>query len=240
MRSFLLLFVAVLFFTCMTPDTVGQTTPRYVTATAVKTPPVSVPREAKESGLGGEVRVGVTINSEGKVIEVGDAWGPGSVCKQATRADVIALRNAARQAALSAVFEPSTADGRPDPATATVRFDFPIGERKTGSENQIQYFSAVGEPDNFGDPRGVLNGRALSLPKPVYPPAARAVRASGAVQVAVLIDEKGEMFSAEPVSGHPLLRHAASTAACSAKFTPTLLEGRRVRVAGIITYNFVP
>ena len=38
---------------------------------------------------------------------------------------------------------------------------------------------------------GVLNGKATSLPKPPYPPAARAVRASGAVSVQVLIDENG-------------------------------------------------
>ncbi|MEP6924406.1 MAG: tetratricopeptide repeat protein [Pyrinomonadaceae bacterium] len=38
---------------------------------------------------------------------------------------------------------------------------------------------------------GVLNGKAIELPKPVYPPSARAVRASGAVNVQVTVDEKG-------------------------------------------------
>jgi outer membrane biosynthesis protein TonB len=86
---------------------------------------------------------------------------------------------------------------------------------------------------------GVLNGKALSLPKPKYPAAARAVRASGAVQVQVLIDEDGNVFSAE-ATGHPLLRFASATAACSSKFTPTLLAGEPVKVSGIIVYNFVP
>ena len=56
----------------------------------------------------------------------------------------------------------------------------------------------------------------------------------------VLIDEEGNIFSAEPVTGHPLLRFSARQAACSAKFAPTLLSGSPVKVSGIITYNFVP
>jgi outer membrane biosynthesis protein TonB len=87
---------------------------------------------------------------------------------------------------------------------------------------------------------GVLNGRAISLPKPKYPAAARAVRASGAVQVQVLIDEDGNVFSAEAAGGHPLLQNVSVVAACSSKFQPTLLAGEPVKVSGIITYNFVP
>jgi protein TonB len=87
---------------------------------------------------------------------------------------------------------------------------------------------------------GVLNGKATSLPKPPYPPAARAVRASGAVSVQVLIDENGNVVSASAVSGHPLLRAAAVSAARGAKFSPTKLSGQAVKVSGVITYNFVP
>lgn len=87
---------------------------------------------------------------------------------------------------------------------------------------------------------GVLNGKAISLPKPPYPPAARAVRAAGAVSVQVLIDESGRVVSASAASGHPLLRAAAEQAARGARFSPTLLSGQPVKVSGIITYNFVP
>jgi len=87
---------------------------------------------------------------------------------------------------------------------------------------------------------GVLNGKAISLPKPAYPAAARAVRASGAVQVQVLIDETGKVVSASAAGGHPLLQAAAVAAARGARFSPTLLSGQPVKVSGIITYNFVP
>lgn len=88
--------------------------------------------------------------------------------------------------------------------------------------------------------KGVVNGSALSLPKPPYPAAARAVRAAGAVNVQVLIDENGNVVSANAVSGHPLLKQAAESAARGAKFKPTLLSGQPVKVNGVIVYNFVP
>lgn len=86
---------------------------------------------------------------------------------------------------------------------------------------------------------GVLNGKAKSLAKPTYPSAARAVNAEGAVSVQVVIDEEGNIASANAISGHPLLRQAAEQAALESKFAPTSLSGQPVRVTGIITYNFV-
>jgi len=53
---------------------------------------------------------------------------------------------------------------------------------------------------------GVLNGKAISLPKPAYPPIARQAHASGTVVVQVTIDENGNVISARAVSGHPLLQ----------------------------------
>ncbi len=86
---------------------------------------------------------------------------------------------------------------------------------------------------------GVLNGKAISLPEPAYPPVAKAVHAGGLVPVQVVVDETGKVISAEAVSGHPLLRQAAATAAKQARFTPTMVSGHPVKVTGTITYNFV-
>jgi TonB family protein len=87
---------------------------------------------------------------------------------------------------------------------------------------------------------GVLNGRAKTLPQPEYPNFAKSARASGTVVVEVTIDELGDVISARAVSGHPLLQQASVEAARQAKFTPTILEGRPVKVTGTISYNFVP
>ncbi|MDT4894933.1 MAG: periplasmic protein TonB [Acidobacteriota bacterium] len=86
---------------------------------------------------------------------------------------------------------------------------------------------------------GVLNGKAISLPKPPYPPIARAARAAGTVTVQVTIDESGKVISARAVGGHPLLQQAAVQAAYGARFSPTQLSGQPVKVTGVITYNFV-
>jgi TonB family protein len=86
---------------------------------------------------------------------------------------------------------------------------------------------------------GVINGKAVKKPRPEYPPAAKAARAMGTVVVQILVDEKGEVASAEAVSGHPLLRGAGEEAARRAKFETTTLCGRPVRVSGVITYNFI-
>ena len=85
-----------------------------------------------------------------------------------------------------------------------------------------------------------INGKAVILTKPKYPSAARAVRASGAVQVQVTLDEDGEVAMANAISGHPLLRQAAEVAAKESRFAPTLLDGQPVYVTGVIVYNFVP
>ena len=85
---------------------------------------------------------------------------------------------------------------------------------------------------------GVLNGKALSLPKPDYPAAARVARASGEVVVEVTVDESGKVIAARVISGHQMLRGAATAAARQARFAPTKLSGQPVRVIGTITYNF--
>ena len=85
---------------------------------------------------------------------------------------------------------------------------------------------------------GVVNGQATSLPKPVYPAAAKIVKASGEVNVQIMIDEIGNVVSAKAVSGHPLLRAVAEKAAFSAKFKPTLLSNQPVKVSGVIVYKF--
>ena len=86
---------------------------------------------------------------------------------------------------------------------------------------------------------GILNGKALSLPKPPYPASARAAHLSGTVVVQITIDETGKVISAKVVSGPSQFRAAAVDAARRATFGPTLLVGEPVGVSGVITYTFV-
>jgi TonB family protein len=85
---------------------------------------------------------------------------------------------------------------------------------------------------------GVLNGRAVSMPAPEYPEPAKRMRAVGLVAVEVVVDVTGRVISAKATSGHITLRAAAEQAAMRARFSPTLLSGQPVKVAGVINYNF--
>jgi TonB family protein len=58
--------------------------------------------------------------------------------------------------------------------------------------------------------------------------------------VQVTVDEQGKVTSASAVSGHPLLRASAVAAAYAARFSPTTLSGKPVKIKGVITYNFAP
>ena len=114
-----------------------------------------------------------------------------------------------------------------------------------GAPTKVQIADEPPPPEAKPTPRaapisgGVLNGKAISLPKPAYPPIARAAHASGTVVVQVLIDENGNVVSAHAVSGHPLLQAVAVGAAKQARFSPTKLSGQPVKVTGVIQYNFV-
>jgi TonB family protein len=85
----------------------------------------------------------------------------------------------------------------------------------------------------------VLNGRALNLVKPSYPPEARRAHASGTVVVKVVINEEGKVIAASVISGHPLLMAVCVDAAKNSLFTPTILAGKPIEVTGVIQYNFI-
>jgi TonB family protein len=87
---------------------------------------------------------------------------------------------------------------------------------------------------------GVINGKAIDIPKPEYPAAARAAKISGEVKVGVVIDEKGNVAWGRIETGHPLLQAAVRKVACQARFKPQTLSGKPVAIRGLITYRFMP
>jgi TonB family protein len=129
-------------------------------------------------------------------------------------------------------------------AYGDVKIRYACALRKDGNPEQAEKVEADdaeaprSNEANKGDSE-VINGKALSLPKPGYPSEARGARASGTVAVQVLIDETGKVTFACAVSGPPLLQLASEQAALGARFSPTLFQGVPVKVTGVITYNFV-
>ncbi len=87
---------------------------------------------------------------------------------------------------------------------------------------------------------GVINGKAISKPTPEYPAEARSARAEGTVVVNVLVGEAGSvLYACATGDAHPALKRASEFAAYNARFTPTTLNGKPVKVRGTITYRFV-
>lgn len=89
------------------------------------------------------------------------------------------------------------------------------------------------------DEKALLKGKATALPRPAYPPIARAAHVAGTVTVRVIINTEGNVIAAAALDGHPLLRPACIAAARNARFAPTLYEGKSMSVIGDIHYNFV-
>jgi protein TonB len=64
------------------------------------------------------------------------------------------------------------------------------------------------------------------------------MKASGAVQVAITIDENGRVIDAKAVSGHPALRPAAEEAAKKWVFRPASLDGKPMKQRDVLTFTF--
>lgn len=190
------------------------------------------PDMAKNAGLGGNLTVAVRLDGNGNVESAEFVAGPGNVCKTVDDRNVTELRKLAIEAAKSARFEPVSESVDSEPL-AQIVYHFPIQEN---APNRPVVYGTL----NHRYPTTETHKSADPLPKPVYPPAARAVGASGSVDVRVVIDDTGKVFTAEVVSGHPLLRAVSIAAACESKLAPTLLDGKPVWMTGIVTYKFIP
>jgi TonB family protein len=236
MKSFLT-FIGILLIALFLIADIPAQTPENQDAKLISAPSPEYPKEAKDAGYGGTIRIKVEIDESGNVTSV-DASGPDSVCENVTDPLLIALRNSAAAALKQAKFAPAIKKGKAVKSSQTLRYNF--GSMPPDWLFGSQPFNVRSAEDAKIVKSGVINGGAKSLPAPNYPPAAKASRITGPVPVRIVFDERGEVLAAEVIAGHPLLRQAALEAACRARFEPVLIEGKPVKVTGIVTYMFVP
>ena len=204
-------------------------------------PEYVMPAEATAAGIDGKVAVAVWVDKNGSVDRAQVLAGPAWPCSSNPNGLISKVRDGIEDTIKQARFSPAMKDGKPQ--SAELLLTFLIGNEYQQAK-KVAAATAAGQKPPAEDPKvirgGVINGKALSFPKPEYPAEARGSRVSGAVTIQVLIDEKGDVIRAGAINGHPLLQKAARNAACEAKFSPTLLAGQPVKVSGVITYNFVP
>lgn len=188
---------------------------------AISLPKPEYTKAAKAAKATGYVTVQVRIDEEGNVVEAKACSGH------------LLLRVASVEAARKAKIKPTFLSRRAVKVSGIIVYNF-------AGENLIdEVFTIPCEAPKMGN-GFILNNRALNLVKPEYPQELKEDKISGAVNVQVIIDERGEVVSASAVSGHTELRKYAVEAVKKSRFKRTVLCGKPVKVTGIIVYNFIP
>lgn len=181
---------------------------------AIVLPLPKYPKEVLQPRTQGGVNVQVKVNLQ-----------TGNVVSALAISGNPLFRKYAEEAALLARFKAKKIEGSPLFATGTIVYKHPsdsnsVQETKTGLPVIVV---------------GVVNKRAVRLPKPIYP---KSCRCSGTIKVRIVVDMNGKVISATADSGNPLFRVAAVQAARETKFSPTRIDGPPVYVVAFLEYKF--
>ena len=84
---------------------------------------------------------------------------------------------------------------------------------------------------------GALTGRESRRVTPAYPAQAKAHNVTGTVRVFAIVDENGKIWVTDS-EGPLLLRQAAEDAARAWVFPPSVVNGKPVRLAGYLDFDF--
>jgi hypothetical protein len=188
-------------------------------------PEFTLSDKAAAAGIDGTLTVSFKVDRTGNVKGVDILAGPIWPCDSSPGSAIKEVREAVKQNILASKFSPATKNGKPVDAEATL--DFAIG---------IAYKEAL-KGKQGGKSRWVvdvatLSEKALRLPAPLN------TGIPGVVTVRVLIGESGKVVAAGAVRGRLLLHAPSRMAACEARFPPTTVDGKPIKVTGIITYEF--
>lgn len=95
--------------------------------------------------------------------------------------------------------------------------------------------TSTGEPQLVSG--GSLSGRETKRVTPSYPPAAKTHNVTGTVRVFAIVDENGKIWVTNS-EGPTMLRSAAEAAAKNWIFPPSTFNGKPVRIAGYLDFEF--
>lgn len=217
---------------------VAQDKPADAEAKIISAPRFEISAEDEAAGIDGKMKIAVEVDKSGEVKNAIVYGGPAWPCSANLDKRVKQIIKDVEGAARNFKFSPAIKDGKP----VEIRLGLTMSIGKSSREKTKK--STPSDPNEPKQPKlvigGVVNGKAILLPKPSYPFEARETRAGGTVKVQILIDEAGKVISAQAIDGPWVLQFASREAACKAKFSLTTLEGHPVKVSGVITYNFVP
>ena len=125
----------------------------------------------------------------------------------------------------------STPSGLPGSLLARTQLDAPPPPANTDKKSN-------GVLADRTDNRVRIQAAPIKKVEPTYPEIAKTMRASGEVEVEVIVDEGGKVISAKALSGHIALREAAVSAARLWRFNPTKVNGAAVQAVGKLRFHF--
>lgn len=157
-----------------------------------------------------------------------------------------------------AVFKPVTSDTQARPSETAVAVNNPVVEKPQPQTQKVNdtepqrtrvienkpAVEAPAQPANNTSQSagpvevGSLINYATMRPAPIYPPAAKNMKATGIVRVEVTVDETGQVAEVQKTSGPTLLQAAAKDAIRKWKFKPFMRDGQPVRAIGFVNFNF--
>lgn len=102
--------------------------------------------------------------------------------------------------------------------------------------NDILY---KGKPEPVELALDFFSCKLIKNPYPKYPDGARRFAGARVILVNVDVDETGRVTSARMTSGEPVFKEASEKAALNAQLRPTIVDGRPVKVTGVIKYQYL-
>ena len=179
---------------------------------AIALPKPIYPSAAAAVNVSGSVSVEILIDIKGNVIDAKVSSGHPL------------LRSSSVKAALRAKFNPRFLSGNPVMVRGSIVYRFLSGKFEDPKKED--------QATNIG----IVNGRAITLPKPEHSQELKNLCADGRVEIEVLIGEDGSVLKATALTGDDLLFESALEAARRAKFQT--YEGPPIKTRGILVYNF--
>ena len=189
--------------------------------------------EAIAAGIDGVIRVSLKIDKTGAVKRVDLLNEPAWPCGTSPDSALRNVRRAIADNLRASMFKPVlNAKGEPDTAQAILTFA--IGKAYEDMKTQEGPHRVIDG--------GVVNGKAIHLQRPEFPPnAPKTGPFSNSVyniEAWVLIDENGKVEKVGTLMGDPIFWRASRQAACDSRFSPTLINGQPVKVVGKIIYSY--
>ncbi|MGI9067559.1 MAG: tetratricopeptide repeat protein [Pyrinomonadaceae bacterium] len=114
-------------------------------------------------------------------------------------------------------------------------------EKVEARANHILYSDQATKPDPIWLPKEVFSCKLIHNPRPDFMSivGVRRPTARFTMDVAIETDEAGNVTAARYIGGDPVFKSVAEKAALNAKLRPTIVDGRAVKVEGVISHQFM-